>query len=96
MFLWCERLYFRQYIQNKKHKFGLKFYLLIQPDDLFLKSRIYCGSNDPIVGGKGLVERVVKYDYYGVGHSVYMDNYYNSVRFTEYFLYINTYVKGTL
>jgi len=39
---------------------------------------------------------VVKYllsDYCGVGHSVYMDNFYNSVDLTEYLLDKNT---GTL
>jgi len=42
---------------------------------------------------------VVKYllsDYCGVGHSVYMDNFYNSVDLTEYLLDKNTYVTGTL
>lgn len=48
MLLWLGRLYFRQYIQNKRHKFGIKFYMLTQPDGLVLKSRIYCWSNDPI------------------------------------------------
>lgn len=99
MLLWRGRLYFRQYIQNKKHKFGIKFYVLTQPDGLVLKTRIYCGSSDPIVGGKGHVDKVVKYllnDYYGVGHSVYIDNLYNSVEFTEYLLDKNTYVTGTL
>jgi len=99
MLLWRGRLYFRQYIQNKKHKFGIKFYVLTQPDGLVLKTRIYCGSSDPIVGGKGHVDKVVKYlldDYYGVGHSVYMDSFYNSIELTEYLLDKNTYVTGTL
>lgn len=61
MLLWRGRLYFRQYIQNKKHKFVIKFYVLTQPDGLVLKTRIYCGSSDPIVGGKGHVKKVVKY-----------------------------------
>lgn len=99
MLLWRGRLYFRQYIQNKKHKYGIKFYVLTQPDGLVLKTRIYCGSSDRIVGGKGHVDKVVKYlldDYYGVGHTVYMDNFYNSVDLTEYLLDKNTYVTGTL
>lgn len=31
MLLWRGRLYFRQYIQNKKHKFDIKLYMLIHP-----------------------------------------------------------------
>lgn len=72
MLLWRGRLYFRQYIQNKNHKSGIKFYMFTQPDGLVLKTGIYCGSSDPIVGGKGRVDKVVKYlldDYYGVGHT---------------------------
>lgn len=35
-------------------------------------------------------------DYYGVGHSVYMDNYYSSVGLTEYLLDKNMNTTGTL
>lgn len=60
----------------------LLIYMLTQPDDLVLNSRIYCGPSDPVVGGKGHAKKVVKYlldDYYGVGHFIYMDNYFNFV-----------------
>lgn len=32
----------------------------------------------------------------GVGHSVYMDNYYNRVELAQYLLKNNTYCTGTL
>lgn len=35
-------------------------------------------------------------DYYGVGHAVYMDDYYNSVGLTDYLLDKKTYTTGTL
>lgn len=99
MFLWRGRLYFNQYIQNKRHKFGIKFYMLTQPDGLVLKLRIYCGSNDPILDGTGHVDKVVKYllyDYYGMRHTVYMDNFYSSVGLTDFLLDKKTYTTWIL
>lgn len=37
MVLWRGRLVFRQYIKNKKHKYGVKLYLLTEPDGTILK-----------------------------------------------------------
>lgn len=99
MLLWRGRLYFRQYMKNKKHKFGINIYMLTQPDGLVLRSSIYCGSNDPILGGKGHTEKVIKHlldDFYGMGHSIYMDNFYSSVDMTTYLLEKKTYTTGTL
>lgn len=46
------------------------------------------------MGGKGYVDKMVKYlldDYCGAGHFVYTDNVYNSFDQTEYLLDKNTY-----
>jgi len=37
MVLWQGRLLYRQYIQNKRHKFGVKLYMLTEPNGLILK-----------------------------------------------------------
>lgn len=42
MMLWRGRLFFRQYIQNKKHKYGVKLYKLCESDGLIQKTKIYC------------------------------------------------------
>ncbi|XP_046389748.1 piggyBac transposable element-derived protein 4-like isoform X2 [Ischnura elegans] len=99
MLLWRGRLFFRQYIQNKRHKYGIKLYMLTQPNGLLLKFRIYCGSADKVVGGIGHAEKVVKHlikDHLDVGHAIYMDNYYSGVGLTAYCLDRKTYVTGTL
>ncbi|CAI6352425.1 unnamed protein product [Macrosiphum euphorbiae] len=45
MLLWRGRLIFRQYIKNKKHKYGIKFYELCSPDGYVLNIEIYKGKN---------------------------------------------------
>ena len=42
--LWHERLTFRQYIKNKRHKYGIRFYELCTHDELFLLAEIYSGE----------------------------------------------------
>jgi len=44
MILWRGRLIFRQYIEGKGHKFGIKFYILAEPNGLNLKIMIYTGQ----------------------------------------------------
>ena len=41
MMLWRGRLVFRQYIKNKRHKYGVKFYELCQSNGIVLRARIY-------------------------------------------------------
>ncbi|XP_046684543.1 piggyBac transposable element-derived protein 4-like [Homalodisca vitripennis] len=96
--LWRGRLYFRQYIKNKRHKYGLKIYSLCEPDGLCLKFTIYSGKGGELIGvGHG--NKVVMYlmrHRLGVGHSLYMDNYYNSVPLAAELLRESTYCTGTL
>ena len=44
MMLWKERLVFRQYVKNKRHKYGIKFYELCESDGIVLKVKIYSGE----------------------------------------------------
>ena len=44
MMLWCGRLMFRQYIKNKCHKYGIKFYDLCTYNGLVLTVEIYGGQ----------------------------------------------------
>lgn len=99
MMLWRGRLSFRQYIPNKRHKYGIKFYELCTPDGLLLNMLIYSGQNSvqPRAEGHafGVVEELMK-DYVEKGHILYMDNYYNSVILTEHLFEQRTHVCGTL
>ncbi|KAJ8944292.1 hypothetical protein NQ314_009508 [Rhamnusium bicolor] len=95
MVLWRGRLKFRQYIKGKRHKFGIKLYVLCEPNGLVLKLIVYAGSADPQLSGSQHTESLLQ-EKLGVGHSVYMDNFYNSVKLARDLLGNKTYVTGTL
>lgn len=99
MVLWRGRLVFRQYIKNKKHKFGVKLYILSEPNGLVLKARIYTGDEKDMKGELGHAANVVLSllnNYSEKGHSLYMDNYYNSIALCKELLLKKTYATGTL
>lgn len=98
MVLWRGRLLFKQYIQNKRHKYGIKLYMLTEPDGLVLKFRVYQGSSDEY-SGTGHTTKVVMHlleEKLGQGHAVYLDNFYNSVDLATRLLENDTYCTGTL
>ncbi|XP_039763769.1 piggyBac transposable element-derived protein 4-like [Pararge aegeria] len=99
MVLWRGRLSFRQFIKNKRHKYGIKLYMLTEPDGLILKFRVYAGAKDTDVTGKEHAEKVVMEllrEKLNSGHELYMDNYYNSFGLAKKLLDHNTYCTGTL
>lgn len=98
MVLWRGRLHFRQYIKGKRHKFGVKLYSLNEPDGLTFNFKIYSGGKDD-TAGVGHTEKVVLYlmnRLLNNGHSLFMDNYYNSFTLASKLLSMNTYCTGTL
>ncbi|XP_028160561.1 piggyBac transposable element-derived protein 4-like [Ostrinia furnacalis] len=97
--LWRGRLKIRQFIQGKRHKYGVKLYILTDPKGMTQKIHMYCGSHDVLLRGKGHADKVVMMlmeDYLNAGHSLYMDNFYNSVSLAENLLANKTYLTGTL
>uniref|UniRef100_A0A1B6D991 PiggyBac transposable element-derived protein domain-containing protein n=1 Tax=Clastoptera arizonana TaxID=38151 RepID=A0A1B6D991_9HEMI len=98
MFLWRGRLRFHQYFKGKRHKFEVKLYSLNEPDGLTSKFKIYAGAGDETVG-LGHTEMVVMLllnRLLNNGHSVFMNNYYNSFSLASKLLHMNTYCTGTL
>ncbi|KAJ8928798.1 hypothetical protein NQ314_018586 [Rhamnusium bicolor] len=99
MILWRGRLAFRQYIKNKRHKYGIKLYMLTEPDGTILQFRVYTGTHDAELAGTGHASKVVMKLMEGKlnqGHALYMDNYYNSCSLAETLLENDTYCTGTL
>lgn len=96
--LWRGRLKFRQYIKGKRHKYGVKIYSLCEPGGLCVAFTVYSGK-DGELSGKGHAEKVVMHlmrHRLGVGHSLFMDNYYNSYPLASKLLTNSTYCTGTL
>ena len=86
MVLWRGRLVFRQYIKNKKHKYGVKLYELCESGGLVQKIQVYSGKDDAPPGKLGHAAGVVlslMEDYLDKGYTLYTYNYYNSVPLTE-------------
>ena len=74
MVLWRGRLVFRQYIKNKRHRYGVKLYLLTEPDGTMLKASVYTGTLDGY-GGKGHAANIVLHlteEMLDVGHSLFI------------------------
>jgi len=98
MVLWRGRLLFRQFIQNKRHKYGIKLYMLTEPNGIIIKFAVYTGASDDL-GGKGHAANVVLHlmdEKLNTGHSIFMDNFYNSYDLAQKLLEKNTYCTGTL
>lgn len=98
MVLWRGRLTFRQYIKNKRHKYGVKLYSVTEPDGLIMKFLVYAGADDEISGQGHSVKVVMKLmeRMLNNGHSLYLDNFYNSFHLAATLLQNNTYCTGTL
>ena len=59
MMLWRGRLIFRQYIKNKKHKCGVKFYEFCESDQIVLRASIYSGVPYHNIHGLGQTGAIV-------------------------------------
>nr|CAH7725064.1 unnamed protein product [Callosobruchus chinensis] len=101
MIPWRGRLGIRQYIKNKRHKYGVKLYKLCTVEGYTLNIRIYCGKettqnadpNDPhtVKVVMDLMQNVV-----GSGRSLYADNFYSSVALVKKLQQQKTLYCGTL
>ncbi|XP_025190988.1 piggyBac transposable element-derived protein 4-like [Melanaphis sacchari] len=99
MILWRGRLVFRQYIKNKRHKYGVKSYMLTEPWGFIHRVMVYSGQGHDISNTMSHTEYVVFKLMNGLfyeGRSLFMDNYYNSVHLSKLLLEKKTFVTGTL
>lgn len=92
------RTILRQYIPDKKSKYGLKFYKICSPEGYTWRFKLYRGKGDT---GSNLphAEAVVLSLMEGLlneGRTLYIDNFYSSVPLAKGLLQKSTYVCGTL
>jgi len=59
MILWRGRLVFRQYIKNKRHKYGVKSYMLTEPWGFIHRIMVYSGQGHDISNTMSHSEYVV-------------------------------------
>lgn len=97
MILCKGKLLFKQYLSKKRHKYGVKLYVLTKADWAILDVHIYAGAGD-VTAGKSHTERVVLHlmrNFFDHGHSVHMDNYYSSYNLAQLLLDKNTFCTST-
>lgn len=86
MVLWRERLIFRQFMKNKKLKYGVKMYMLTEPRGLIHRVLIYSGQGYDVSNSMYRTKYVVEKLMIGLlykGRSLYVDNFYNSVQLSQ-------------
>ena len=99
MMLLKDRLVFRQYIKNKRHNYGVKFFELCTDDGLVFKIQICSGTkftDTESLEQTGSIVLHLMEPYLNKDYNLFTDNWYNSVSLTEYMLKRNTYITGTL
>ena len=99
MMLWHGCLVFRQYIKNKHHKYGIKFYELCTYDGLVLTVEAYGGqgfNDEHNLGQTAAVVLKLMNPFLNKGYHVFTDNNYNSVALTEFLSKQGMYLTGTL
>ena len=112
LILWKGRLLFRQYIPNKRKRFGVKLYALCESSTGYMyKFRVYTGRDDPNhdldtdiqndvpVAELLSSEKIVMWlvkPLLDQGYSVYTDNFYTSTKLANLLLTNKTHLTGTV
>ena len=96
------RLMFKQYMPSKRHRFGIKMFVLCDvTTNYILDFIIYCGEGTDIVdshniGVSGAVVSTLLNDYLGKGHTLWCDNWYSSPVLFKYLHDEHTNACGTV
>ena len=94
MLKWRGRLSFRIYNKDKPTKYGIKVYILADSASGYCWNMdIYHGKRKSI---KGTVTGLLTNKCLGLWHSLYMNNWYNSVELSEFLLTAQVHTVGTL
>uniref|UniRef100_A0A8C7H0A3 PiggyBac transposable element-derived protein 4-like n=1 Tax=Oncorhynchus kisutch TaxID=8019 RepID=A0A8C7H0A3_ONCKI len=102
LMLWKGRLAFRQYIPSKRHRFGVKFFVMCDVKTGFVQDIIvYTGSTTDIkhyegLGVSGSVVMTMLAPHLGKGHTLYVDNWYSSPTLFQHLLSNSTGACGTV
>ncbi|XP_025407472.1 piggyBac transposable element-derived protein 2-like [Sipha flava] len=91
------RLVFRQYLKNKKHRYGIKIFKLCSKDFYALRYNIYAGKE--VIRETDVSYKIVlklMEPYLNFGRTLYTDNWYSSVKLAEKLNQENTHLVGTL
>ena len=100
--LWRGRLAFRQYMPQKRHRFGFKIFEICDVDSGYiLDFMLYTGAAtdiqfDPDLKFSGSVVKTLMTPYLGKGHNLFVDSWYTSPKLFEFLHENNTGACGTV
>ena len=102
LILFKGRLAWKQYIPSKRHRFGIKIFVLCDCETgIVLGMIVYTGTNidyatnDPL-GISGAIVKKMMEPYMDKGHILYTDNWYSSPSLCKYLLTRQTGAAGTV
>lgn len=93
------RLIFKQYIQSKRHRYGVKVFKLCVAPCYTLKIMIYSGKGFLVDKNYSVSSRVVMElvdDYLDFGRTLCVDNWYSSISLAHQLIERITHIVGTL
>lgn len=91
------KLSFKQYIQNKRHRYGIKIFKLCINNFYTVGFKIYAGKEaDKVQRVSTKVVLEMAEDYLDMGRTVYTDNWYSSYNLATELLNRKTHLVGTL
>lgn len=104
LILFKGRLVFKQYIKTKRHRFGIKLFVLCDCETGFILDFIvYVGKEtdidtetNPLLGITGAVVMKLMTPYLDKGHSLYTDNFYTSPSLSLFLFDRKTNTCGTV
>ena len=102
LILFKGRLLFKQYIPSKRHRFGIKLFVMCDvKTGCVLDLIVYVGQQTAIVrnpelGISGSVVSTLMAPYLGKGHSLYIDNWYTSPQLATFLHRHQTNMCGTV
>ncbi|XP_050066297.1 uncharacterized protein LOC126555419 [Aphis gossypii] len=89
------RLLFKQYIKNKRHKYGIKLFKLCIPPNYTISIKVYSGKEATVDGSTNLVMELTD-PFLNFGRAMVVDNWYTSIELAEILGQHDTYLIGTL
>lgn len=105
LMLFRGRVFFRQYIPSKRHRFGVKFFLLCDCETGYiLDFLIYTGATTDVkdftdrydIGKTGSIVLTLLEPYVEKGHTLYVDNWYTSPNLFDTLHKMKTNACGTV
>lgn len=91
------RIKFRQFLKQKRHKYGIKVFKMCSDQGYTYQFQIYSGKNlnEQCVTPTSIVMNIC-HNILHRGHTIYTDNWYTSINLAEKLIDCNTHLVGTL